>query len=101
MNQIPPKANQLDEDLEQELARMIMELCKVEAGGSQTPFPRETFIIGPLSPFGLDSLDAVEIVVAVQRSYGVRIPTDERGREVMETLGSLADFIRGERMGGS
>jgi len=47
--------------------------------------------------WGLDSLDAVEIVVAVQKKYGVRIGGQDSSREVLRSLRVLADFIRRER----
>lgn len=42
---------------------------------------------------GLDSLDAVEIVVVLQRHFGVEIKDMEVGRKVFQTVNSLADFI--------
>ena len=58
--------------LEYELAEMIIDFCNVEDVSAEDISP-ETPLIGPDSPFGLDSLDAVEVVVAVQKTYGVRI----------------------------
>ncbi len=42
---------------------------------------------------GLDSLDAVEIVVVLQRHFGVEIKDMEVGRKVFQTVNSLAEFI--------
>ena len=42
---------------------------------------------------GLDSLDAVEIVVVLQRHFGVEIKDMDVGRKVFQTVNSLADFI--------
>lgn len=46
---------------------------------------------------GLDSLDAVEIVVLVQRAYGVEIKDMEEGREAFQSINALADFISRRR----
>jgi len=82
--------------LEKELCAMILEICRV-----QTPPPAElspdTPLIGPESPFGFDSLDAVEIVVAVQRKYNVRIDSQETSRRVLRSLRTLAEFLRAHR----
>ena len=42
---------------------------------------------------GLDSLDAVEIVVVLQRHFNVEIKDMEVGRKVFQTVNSLAEFI--------
>ena len=51
-------------------------------------------LIGPDSVLGLDSLDAVEIVVAVEKNYQVRIEVQETSRRVFKSLRTLADYIR-------
>jgi len=49
---------------------------------------------------GLDSLDAVELVVLLQRKYGVRIENIEANHEVLATIASLAAFIRSQQESG-
>ena len=83
-------------DLELELARLIIDFCNVDDTNAED-VPHNVPLIGPDSPFGLDSLDAVEIVVAVQKAYGARIGTDESSREALASLAALADFVRRER----
>jgi acyl carrier protein len=46
---------------------------------------------------GLDSLDAVELVVIIQKHFGVEIKDMEEGRPAFQTLTTLAEFIE-ERM---
>lgn len=45
---------------------------------------------------GLDSLDILEIVVAVEKKYGVRVKGAEEGKEVFRSVGSLTDFIQSQ-----
>jgi acyl carrier protein len=79
--------------LEKELLEMIIDVCRIE-----TPIPEDFDgtepLIGPDGPLGIDSLDAVEIVFTVQNKYKVRIDSEERSREVLRSINSLADFIR-------
>lgn len=86
----------MHDGLEQELFRMVAETCRVSE-----PLPDDLSpdapLIGPDSPFGLDSLDAVEIVVAVQRRYNVRIDAQDTSRQVLQSLSTLAAFIRANR----
>jgi len=42
---------------------------------------------------GLDSLDAVELVVIVQKHFGVEIKDMEEGRPAFQTINTLAAFI--------
>lgn len=47
---------------------------------------------------GLDSIDALEIAVILDREYGVRIVSgDDRNPEIFASLNSLADFVAENR----
>ena len=46
---------------------------------------------------GLDSLDAVELVVVVQKHFGVEIKDMEEGRPALQSINSLAAFIEGKK----
>jgi acyl carrier protein len=71
-----------------DLLNLIFETCNITDELPQNPDP-EALLFGPDSLFGLDSLDAVEIAVAIQKNYGIRI-TD---RNVYQSLGSLAACV--------
>jgi len=43
---------------------------------------------------GLDSLDAVELVVIIQKHFNVEIKDMDEGRVAFESVNSLASFIR-------
>ncbi|MDR3049420.1 MAG: phosphopantetheine-binding protein [Elusimicrobiota bacterium] len=47
--------------------------------------------------FGLDSLDAIEIVVILRKYYDIAIDNMEKGREVFQTLGTLRKYIEENR----
>lgn len=79
--------------LEQELAELLIESCRVPEP-IPTDIDYDAPLIGPDSQFGLDSLDAVEVVVAVQRKYAVRIESQESSRQVLQSLSTLAGYIR-------
>ena len=42
---------------------------------------------------GLDSLDAVEIVVLIQRNYGLEIIDEEQAREIFQSIDTLARWV--------
>ncbi|MDD2404711.1 MAG: phosphopantetheine-binding protein [Victivallaceae bacterium] len=43
---------------------------------------------------GLDSLDAVEIVIMLQRKYSIPQSEVDRNRAIFATLASLSDFVQ-------
>jgi len=46
---------------------------------------------------GLDSLDAVELVVLLQKHYRVEIKDMNIGREVFASIKAMADYIRAQQ----
>jgi acyl carrier protein len=42
---------------------------------------------------GLDSIDSLELIVLLQRNYGLKIAKAEEGREVFHSIKSMAEFI--------
>ena len=42
---------------------------------------------------GLDSLDAVEIVVLLQRNFGLEVKTMDQGREIFYSIDTIANFV--------
>lgn len=44
---------------------------------------------------GLDSVDALELVVALEKEFGIRIRSHEVGREAFASVSALAAFIEG------
>jgi acyl carrier protein len=82
-------------ELEMDLQEMIIAACNVL--DPPDTIELDAPLIGPDSPYGLDSLDAVEVVVAVQKRFEVRIGSQETSREVLRSLRTLADYVRKER----
>ena len=49
---------------------------------------------------GLDSLDAVEIVVILQRHFGLEVKNMEMGRKIFQSVNTLADYVYENTAGG-
>lgn len=79
--------------LEQELLAAICETCNIKEVDQEAMTADEP-LLGPDSRLGLDSLDALEIVVLVQKRYGVRIESEQTSRMVLQSLATLAEHIR-------
>ena len=46
---------------------------------------------------GLDSIDALELIVLLDKSYGIKLADPKEGRKVFETVQTMADFIEANR----
>ncbi|OIP88846.1 MAG: acyl carrier protein [Syntrophobacterales bacterium CG_4_8_14_3_um_filter_49_14] len=82
----------LDGKLKMELKKLIVEECDLTADygeiGDEDP------IFGGDSKFGLDSIDALQISVAIQQKYNITITDSKEARRVMRSLNTFADFIQ-------
>jgi acyl carrier protein len=74
------------------LKNLIVSTLKLE-GVRPEDIPDEEILIG--SPrFGLDSVDALELVLALEKEFGVKIGSSEESRQALATVNSLAAFIQ-------
>ena len=46
------------------------------------------------SGLALDSIDALELVVKLEKEFGIKISSSEESRTALASIASLADFIR-------
>jgi acyl carrier protein len=46
---------------------------------------------------GLDSIDALELVVALEKEFGIVIADEEVGKKIFVSISTLADFVAKER----
>ena len=44
--------------------------------------------------FGLDSIDALELVVRLEKEFGIKIGSSEESRKALASVSALAAFIR-------
>jgi acyl carrier protein len=42
---------------------------------------------------GLDSLDALQLAMAIEERFGVKVPEGEEGRSVFASVDAIAEFI--------
>ena len=79
-----------DTDLKDRLKRLIVERLKLETEASEIGDDDPLFGEG----LGLDSIDALELVLGLEQEFGVKIEDEEVGGEALASVSALADFIR-------
>ena len=65
---------------------LMLKISAVEIGNDQPLF-------GPGS-LGLDSVDALQLVVALEKNYGLKLSDTEVARKVMQSVNSIAAAIK-------
>jgi acyl carrier protein len=84
----------MQESLENRLKKLIVESLALEDVDPDEINTEEALFVEGL---GLDSIDALELALAIQEEFGVATsPDDERNREIFYSVKSLADFVRAE-----
>jgi acyl carrier protein len=48
---------------------------------------------------GLDSIDALELIVLLEKKYGLKLGTAEEGKIVLRSVQSMAEYIRANHKG--
>ena len=76
------------------LKTLIITTLKLD-GVRPEEIPDDEPLIG--SPrFGLDSIDALELVLAIEKDFGVKIGSSEESRRALTSVTTLAAFIRAQ-----
>jgi acyl carrier protein len=81
-----------DQGLVFRLKRLIIDSCDldVSVGDIDDDMP----LFGPRSNLGLDSIDALQISVAIQNDFGIAIRDSKQMRRIMKSVKTFADFIQ-------
>jgi len=84
------------EALENEIKKLIIELLSLE---DVTPADIEPEAALFVEGLGLDSIDALEIAMALEERYGVKIGEDpEQNQQIFASVRNLAAFVSENRV---
>jgi acyl carrier protein len=81
-------------NLNQEIKRLMVENLMLQVGAEE--IGDEQTLFGPES-LGLDSVDALQLVVALDKTYGLKIPDPETARQVLKNVVSIAAAVSKHR----
>ena len=85
-------------DLYDRVKKMLVKAVRLKISPENIKNEQPLFGAGGL---GLDSLDALELVVALEKEFGVRIPDAAVGREVLISVETIVKFIEDSNGGRS
>ncbi|MBN1408267.1 MAG: hypothetical protein JW956_10780 [Calditrichaceae bacterium] len=88
-------ANIPDPKLIKEVKELIVDVCNLSTIDI-TPDDIEDNdpLVGPGSQLELDSLDVTEIIVAIEKKYGIRVGSMNLSREIIQSTTALVNFIQ-------
>jgi acyl carrier protein len=78
-----------------ELTALILEATEKSLDGP-APSPEE-MIFGSGTRLALDSLDALQVSMALFKRYGVRLTDSKETRRILSCVGNLADYLLSKR----
>jgi acyl carrier protein len=77
-------------ELKAQIKQMVVENCMLKISAAEIGDDHPLF--GPHG-LGLDSIDALQLVVAVEKQYGLKLSDVEVARKVMQTVNTIAVAI--------
>ncbi|EKY00119.1 putative acyl carrier protein [Hoylesella saccharolytica F0055] len=82
------------EDLKETLKKQIIEALSLE---EMTPedITDDGVLFG--DGLGLDSIDALELIVLMEKHYGIRLNNPAEGKAILTSVNSMADYIAKNR----
>lgn len=83
----------MQDDLTLELKNLIIDTLNLDDIGPDDIGDDEALFGTGLE---LDSLDGLELVLKLEKTYGIKIGSSEASREALKSINILAEFIRKE-----
>lgn len=80
--------------LKQEIRSLMVENLMLQVTPEEIGDDQPLF--GPAS-VGLDSVDALQLVVALEKNYGLKMATPEAAKEILKNVSTIAEAIAKHR----
>ena len=83
------------------MEELIIELKEkiIEALNLEEMTPEEIEDDAPLfgEGLGLDSIDALELIVLLQKNYGIKLANPAEGKAIFKSVATIADYVSKNR----
>lgn len=74
-----------------ELKALIVESCDKDCAPES--ITDDEILFGPEAPLQLDSLDALQVSMAIKKQYGLRLPDSKETRRILASVANLAEHL--------
>lgn len=81
-------------ELKDLLKQQIIEVLNLE-DIQVTDIQEEDALFG--DGLGLDSIDALELIVLLDKEYGIKLSDPKEGKEIFKSINTLADYVEKNR----
>lgn len=81
-------------ELKEELKAKIIEVLNLEDVTPSDIQDDDTLFGGGL---GLDSIHALELIVLLDKEYGIKLADPKKGKEIFQSINSMANYITENR----
>lgn len=81
-------------DLRRQIKEMLVKNLMLQTTADQITDEMPLFGAGGL---GLDSIDALELVVSMEKTFGVGVPNSEVAGKALQTVNTIHDYILEKR----
>jgi acyl carrier protein len=83
-----------DRALRSEIKQLLIQALDLR-GKSEADIDDDAPLFG--AGLGLDSLDALELAVALEDRFGVAVPDGDEGQRVFASVAALSEYVRARR----
>ena len=82
--------------LKRQIKAMLVENLMLQVGTADIADDQPLFGAGSL---GLDSVDALQLVVALDKNYGLKIPDPPTAKVILQSVNTITEAVLKKRMG--
>ncbi|MCK9613594.1 MAG: phosphopantetheine-binding protein [Bacteroidales bacterium] len=85
----------INDDMKLQIKQMIVETLNIKDVNPEEILNDKSLFTGE-NTITLDSIDGIELIMAIQRKFGVRLDDQNLARNILNTVDSMAEFISGK-----
>ena len=74
-----------------ELKQLIVEACDKDCDPAS--IGDDELLFGTEAQLQLDSLDALQVSMAIKKKYGLRLPDSKETRRILSSVGNMAEHL--------
>ncbi|MFN4326833.1 MAG: phosphopantetheine-binding protein [Azonexus sp.] len=83
----------MNAELRLALKALIVEACDKDCDPAS--ITDDELLFGPEASLQLDSLDALQVSMAIKKQYGLRLPDSKETRRILSSVANLAEHLEG------